>query len=338
MKHLAAFVILLAPLAAQQPRVSNGRVETRAVTSLQSDFKTIVASLPAPAWIGYAVPKTASGGNSCCYSDSNRGCGLEGDTNFTNTTSKSGPVQLEGDRFAAILFRIDQRAVQKVRHFSLDCDLDAGGLPFIWLTAVKPTESLSLLESLVQSSQKDPIAAIAAHADPAADRLLESFVAPSQPTEIRQKTVFWLGAARGKRGYEILNKLVREDRDEKVRDKAIFALSISKEPEAVDAMIRVAKEDSSAHVRGQAIFWLGQKAGRKAIGAISDAIAGDPETEVKKKAVFALSQLPKDQGVPLLIGVARDNRNPAVRKQAFFWLGQSKDPRALEYLESVLTK
>ncbi|NWF84505.1 MAG: HEAT repeat domain-containing protein, partial [Bryobacteraceae bacterium] len=85
-------------------------------------------------------------------------------------------------------------------------------------------------------------------------------------------------------------------------------------------------------------FWLGQKASRKAIGAISDAVANDPETELKKKAVFALSQLPKEEGVPLLIDVAKNNRNAAVRKQAFFWLGQSKDPKALEYLEAVLTK
>ena len=31
-------------------------------------------------------------------------------------------------------------------------------------------------------------------------------------------------------------------------------------------------------------------------------------------------------------------KNPEVRKQAFFWLGQSHDPRALSYIENVLTK
>ena len=69
-----------------------------------------------------------------------------------------------------------------------------------------------------------------------------------------------------------------------------------------------------------------------------NAIQNDPDTEVKKKAVFALSQLPKDDGVPKLIEVARTQRNPEVRKQAFFWLGQSGDPRALAFIEQVLTK
>ena len=55
-----------------------------------------------------------------------------------------------------------------------------------------------------------------------------------------------------------------------------------------------------------------------------------------KKAVFALSQLPKDEAVPQLIHVAETNKDPVVRKEAFFWLGQSGDPRALTFMESVL--
>ena len=51
-----------------------------------------------------------------------------------------------------------------------------------------------------------------------------------------------------------------------------------------------------------------------------------------------LTQMPRNEGVPLLIEVARTNRNPEVRKQAIFWLGQSKDPRALDFIEKILTK
>jgi hypothetical protein len=57
---------------------------------------------------------------------------------------------------------------------------------------------------------------------------------------------------------------------------------------------------------------------------------------VKVRAVAALGQLPKDEGVPLLINVARTNTNPAVRKRAMHWLGQSKDPRAVDFFESIL--
>jgi len=36
--------------------------------------------------------------------------------------------------------------------------------------------------------------------------------------------------------------------------------------------------------------------------------------------------------------IARENKDKEIRKQAIFWLGQSKDPRALDYFESVLVK
>jgi hypothetical protein len=38
-----------------------------------------------------------------------------------------------------------------------------------------------------------------------------------------------------------------------------------------------------------------------------------------------------------LIRVARTNRNPEVRKKAIFWLGQSRDPRALHFIEKILS-
>jgi len=294
-------------------------VEIRAVSTLEKDFQAALASAMGAVWIGYAVPKAPGMGHMCRESEQN-------------------PVQLEDARFGAILYRLEAKTVQKVRIFALDCDVDAGGLAIVWLTGVKPAESLALLKTMVPLHAEGALAAIAAHDDPAADRMLEGYAAAGQPTALREKAVFWMGAARGKRGYEMLARIVREDKDEKVREKAVFALYVSKEPGAVDAIVRAAKEDGTAHVRGQALFWLAQKAGAKAVGAISDAIANDPETDVKKKAVFALSQLPSDEGVPMLINVARNNRNPAVKKQAFFWLGQSKDPRAVAFFENVLTR
>lgn len=38
----------------------------------------------------------------------------------------------------------------------------------------------------------------------------------------------------------------------------------------------------------------------------------------------------------MLLKVAETNRDPAIRQDAIFWLGQSKDPRALDFLEKIL--
>ena len=188
----------------------------------------------------------------------------------------------------------------------------------------------------VDSVAGGALSALALHADPAVDPVLERFVAPGQPYVLRSRAVFWMGVARERRGHATLRRLAREDPDASLRAKVVFALSQSQVPEAVDDMIDMARRDESTRVRGQALFWLSQRAGRKAAAAIEGALRDDPDTSVKKKAVFALSQLPKAEGVPLLIRVARTNRNPTVRKQAMFWLGQSHDPRALEFFEEVL--
>lgn len=284
---------------------------------------------PQPAWIGYTVPAVAGHDQNCDYSDGRyRG------------VRPPGPVHLEPPDQLQVLLRIENSRVEKIRAISGDCQLDADGVPLRWIRDVHPADSIAFLASFVTADtgrvRDGAVAAIALHADTAADEALERFAAAGQPESLREKTVFWMGAARGHRGYETLRRMVTSDAGDHLREKAIFALSISKEPQAVDTMIEVARHDSSSHVRGQALFWLAHKAGQKAVGAISAAIENDPDTEVKKKAVFALQQLSDGEGVPMLIQVARTNRNPAVRKQAMFWLGQSNDPRALAFFEEVL--
>jgi HEAT repeats len=247
-----------------------------------------------------------------------------------------------------VLFRVEQKQIGKIRVVSEDCTLDTGGRTVIWLTGVKPGESVAWLEEFVLAQKHgghdkhntgdSALTAIAMHADAAADRALESFTAPDKPAELRKQTSFWLGEARGKTGLAALEKMAKNDPGPDVREEIAFAYSVSHEPGALGDMIRMAHEDGSAHVRGQALFWLAQKAGQRAVGTITGAIENDPDTEVKKQAVFALSQLPEDEGVPKLIEVAQTNRNPEVRKQAMFWLGQSEDPRALEFFEKILTQ
>ena len=358
---VSVFLAAVASMA-QTPRVVNAKMETRpAAPSLTAAIQSLLAAQSSPAWVGYAVPAVPGDRQICCFnsygnnSDGGNGCGTcrlensNGDFTMNNRESSgTGTVALESPRNIFVLFRVSDKRVEKIRIFSDDCQLDAGGLPVIWFTGVPAAQSVAFLTPFAQQPRDEEsshdgdrvsqqaLTAIALTGDPSADQALESFVAPNQPERLREKTAFWLGASRGKTGYETLKRMAREDPSDRVREKVTFALSVSHQPEAVEEMIRMAKNDSSPRVRGQALFWLGQKAGQKAVAAITDSIENDPETEVKKKAVFALSQLPKDEAVPKLIEVAQSNRNREVRKQAMFWLGQSNDPRALAFFENVL--
>ncbi len=351
MKKATWFAIALAGSAlAQQPHVENAKLETRQVSGgLDASMRAMLATQSAPAWVGYAQPVIAGDHQSCCWNDNQRGCFLEPHSNGPAVAvSASQPVKLEGPTHVVVLYRIENHQILKVRSFTPECELDAGGLPFICLTGASPAESVRYLLSIAQDAPagasrdqlrpaNSALSAIAMHADPAADQALEQLAASAQPDQVRRQAIFWLGNARGRRGFEVVSRILREDPNDKIREHAIFALTQNKEPEAMSAVVRAAHDDKNPRVRGQALFWLAQKAAQKtAQAAISDAIANDPETEVKKKAVFALTQIPGGDGVPLLVQVARTNQNPAVRKQAMFWLGQSKDPRALAYIEEVL--
>jgi hypothetical protein len=355
---LAASLMGLAAPAAAQGRFTNARTETHsAAQGLPREIQA-AAARDGVVWIGYRAPIVAGHRQMCCFDgprDANGCCGmcrLEGGGGVSMNTGDALPrgsrVALESPTEFLVLARFENRALTRIRTFTPDCDVDASGTTVVWLTEVKPDESVAWLSTVVTSapdagnarerSAKQAIAAIALHDAPSADRALDAFVAPNQLEWLREDTAFWLGSARGEAGARQLARMIQQDPSDKVRDKVTFGLSISKAPSALATLIAAAKSDKSTHVRGQALFWLAQKAGKDAVATIADAIDRDPETEVKKKAVFALSQLPKDEGVPKLIDVARNNRNPEVRKQAFFWLGQSRDPRALQFFEDVLLK
>ena len=355
---LIALGVTVAAAAQGQPaQIRHGHLHSEAVAGgFEKTISKLLSTGAAPSWIAWSAPMIERRYH-CCFETSRDwdrspcgGCSLEdGHRNGASIDSDSDDCGgLEGSRTLLVFVRFEEKQPSRIRTFSQDCPVDAGDQSVVWLTGVAPAESVAFLEKIAgsQGSEHDSarhtrstaIAVIAMHDDASADAALERLVAQGKPDAVRRQATFWLGNARGRRGYEVLRQLAQSDPSGELRKHVTFALSQSREPEAIDTLIGMAKNDRAPEVRSQALFWLAQKAGKKGAAAIEEAIRDDPETEVKKRAVFALTQLPKDEGVPELIRVARTNRNPAVRKQAFFWLGQSKDPRALAFFEEVLTK
>jgi HEAT repeat protein len=356
-KHLGSTVVMALvvvactalALAADRPQLVNGNLVDQASTG---DLAKDVAAIAGPAWVGYSVPVVPGDKQICCWGSSNAfrgnanccgGCNLE-KQNSVNVNDGSSNCRLEPSSEFFVLLRVTGGHVERIRTFSADCGLNAGGMTVYWLGAMQPEQSIAFLLQFAEQRESDSkkrdesLVAIALHNSPAADTALEKLMSPGNPEHLRQQAAFWLGSARGRRGFEALKQAVRTDTDTKFLEQATFALSTSKEPEAQDELIRMARNDPRPKVREQAIFWLAQKAGQKVSKVISDSIENDPDTDVKRKAVFALSQMPDKEGVPLLIQTAQNNHNPAVRKEAMFWLGQSDDPRALDYIETVLKR
>src|SRR5437660_6325867 len=135
---------------AQEARLVNVKTQTRAVTSgLEKEFGSIVKNQVEAAWMGYAVPVVEGNHHICCYSSEDRHvpasfrhgrCKLEGRDDGMNFQTNSESDEMERSDYVLVLFRVADASVGKIRVFTDDCELDAGGLTVHWLTDVKPKE------------------------------------------------------------------------------------------------------------------------------------------------------------------------------------------------------
>ena len=92
----------------------------------------------------------------CCFNTINgvswQGCSLE-PNNFNVTFGPSGgTVHLEGATEFYVFYRVEDKKVGKIRNYSIDCNIDAGGLPVYFLTGVNAAQSVGLLEGLIASN------------------------------------------------------------------------------------------------------------------------------------------------------------------------------------------
>jgi hypothetical protein len=326
MKPVLCLLVAALPLMAQPKLLVNAKVDTKsAAAGLEREFKALLTTSPQPAWIGYEVPAVRTANLDCQY--------------VRDGFSTAGIVHLEPPTHAVILFRVEGNSVGKLRSLSPDCEIDAGDLPVHWLTNVEPAQSIALLATFVPQRELDsngPVNAIAMHADPAADAVLDKFLAPNQPDWLRQRTASLVGAERGRHGVEVLKNVIANDYSESVKQSALSGLSRNKEPEALALLMTTARNDHDPRVRSQAISAMNRKPGQAVLDTLNAAISNDPEISVKRSAINALGSLPDNSGVPSLIQLVKTSKDTELRKQAMNKLQGSHDPRAEVFFEEVL--
>jgi hypothetical protein len=336
-RTLAALVTLSAAAAfAQQPQFFHARLTTASAEhGLNAELDSLKRE-SAPLWVGYSIPiieKTSSG----WYP---RISYLEADRPSYRKEDSVDAGNATYDH-AIVLFRIANHAIEKIHIDNPGRQIDAGNLRVVWLTGVTPGDSVTVLKSLALSNdakklRDNAVFAISIHQSPETLPTLIGLAAPANPLDLREKAAFWIATQHSHEGFTALQNFARNDPDAAFREKIAFDLNVSKDPGAVKELIRMAHEDASPQVRHQAQFWMATKGGNLVAADLRGLAESDPNTEVRKSAVFALSRLPQDEATTQLIQVAGTSKDPAVRKQAVFWLGQSRDPRALDYLTRLL--
>jgi hypothetical protein len=272
--------------------IMNGRLDTQAAGNLAATFQRLVAAPGDPAWIGYSVPtlRSTADGRMCCgdtwiadgvviRNGRLATCGLEPADRAARTADASPrpvqpPIRLEGADTMVVLFRVEEKAVQKVRMFSPDCELDAGGRAVHWLEGVNPADSVKLLSSLLTTSsgasgadklRGGAMAALAMHREDVALPVLLSLARQDPNTRVRGDALFWLAETAGRKVSAEITAAIENDPDTDVKKRAVFALSQMPRDEGVPLLINVAKTNKNPAVRKQAMFWLGQSKDPRAL-------------------------------------------------------------------------
>ena len=189
----ACWLLAMCALAHGQGRIANAVTETRsAAQGLEREISAIAAR-GTPAWIGYSVPMGSGSGGFC------------------STVILEPPTQL------LILARLDQGNVVKVRTLTPNCEVDAGGVPVVWLTNVNPAQSVAWLAGFVSPSPdrrgvpedltRPALTAIGLHATDGAPKLIQ-IVRTTTDRQLRKQAMSWLGRSRDPQAVRFFEELL----------------------------------------------------------------------------------------------------------------------------------
>jgi hypothetical protein len=254
----------------QAPSVVNSRVETRASSG---DLSTQIKSAT-PAWFGYGIKTKRNQGDYCYGNDTH----LEPHDRGGNiVVQPTRPIPLEGTDVTSLLFRVENNQVMKIRIFPIDCPLDAGGLPFTWITDVSAAQSVTFLRALVHQGdvhklENESLLALSLEDDPAALDALIDFAKADPSAHVREQALFWLAQKAGARAVATISDAILNDPDTQVKKRAVFALSQLPSDEGVPKLIAVARSQRNPEVRKQAFFWLGQSKDPRALAFFQEVL------------------------------------------------------------------
>lgn len=367
MRRLATALLLAATAPVvfaqtQQPPpslIQNGKVETRAATSVDREITALAG--PEPVWAMWRVPMIAGDRELCSsyYSDRNvysRGYMMDWNppgratgTGTPQVTAPTGPVPIEAGTGLLVLVRILDVGVERVRTLADDCPIDAGGRTVRWLGSITPAESLRFLEALTRPDRADrlpfesrrnvagsALTAISLHRDPAADAVLGRLAADAD-RDLRRQAASALASARGATGFAAVQKLIATEKDPEMRRSFVGALGGTREPGTVDAL-RPFLKDTDARIRAEALYWFAQRGGTAVVPEVTRLVETDTDDNVRRRGVSGLSRLPAADSVPVLLQLARSSPNAVVRKEAVSALSHSKDPRAMSLMEELIKR
>ena len=256
---VVAFATITSTAGAQTPRLSNGRIETRATTNIARDLPALAATLTEPMWIGYAQPLIDGDHQMCDYWN-----------NGNRYTQSTDPIRLEPADFFFVMFRVENKQITRLRTYSANCPLDAGGKAVHWFSNVSVNDSLNYMKTFMAptAARKMHDSAVTVISLTEGDQALNELLTLARngsTTAVKGNALFWLAQRAGQKAIGTITAAIDNDPETEVKKKAVFALSQLPKDEGVPLLIQQARTNKNAEVRKQAMFWLGQSRDPRAL-------------------------------------------------------------------------
>ena len=239
----------------------------------------------------------------------------------------------------------DEAADILVQAAKTDPDQETREQAVFWLGQVRSDRAVTLLEDILKNSAdkeiKDKaIFALSQHRSSRAGQILRDFAErESENEELREQAIFWLGQNKSEDNATYLKTLYARVKKDALKEKIIFSLSQQRGFGNGEWVMNIALDPKeSIEMRKQALFWAGQNGGAptESFATLYDKMT-DPE--LKEQLIFVFSQRGRDiKALEKLMDIAKNDKDKQMRTKAVFWLGQSRDPRALKFIEDLISK
>lgn len=299
-------------------------------------------------------------------SGSVRSCPSEDDQNDDRIEALNALLQMDAERAMPILkqvmarrdpcsavlrrkavFLISQKRTPETANILMDIarndpDQEVREQAVFWLSQVPG--STGLLEQILKgNADKDikekALFSISQQNDPRAQQILRDFASrESEDSDLRESAIFQLGQRRSTENTEFLRALYSRLTNEDLKDKVMFSLSQQRGVGNEQWLMNiVVNPKESVELRKKALFSASQAG--VATSELVSLYNRLPDSEVKDHMIFVLSQRPRDPAaMDKMFDIAKNEKDPDLRKKAIFWLGQSRDPRAQQFLIDLINK
>jgi TolA-binding protein len=248
------------------------------------------------------------------------------------------------------VFLLSQKKTDETARILLDIvrndpDQEVREQAVFWLSQVPGDETVAALDSILRDPKTPPeiqekaIFALSQHRSARAAEILRDFAARRDAnSDLREKAIFWIGQSRSPANAQFLKDLYAKVENDDLKDKIIFSLSQMGGADNYRWLMDIAlnpKED--IEIRKKALFWAGQGHNVDVADLVKlyDSMS---DREMKDQLIFVYSQRREGAALDKLFQIGKNDPDRELRKKAIFWIGQSRDPRAVQYLQDLINQ